>query len=223
MPTFVTLAVYVPTSTWPLYIQHWTYTGRWDSIVSKWLGYRLVDLGFTFWNGKEVFFSSSRTSTPALSRTKPPIQCVEGDFSLGVMWPRHETYHSPHSPPNSAAVRMSGTIPSFFLYGICKKKLHFFFLFTKPITWKFSTLLYIVILPAPLMWDISFYKASDYISPTMQSLQQYCICTLEENNFHMYSETIWGPFVISDDKQVNAHFKVVHSEHFLFSIHHFSC
>ena len=72
------------------------------------------------------------------------------------------------------------------------------------------------------MWDISFYKTSDYISSMMQSLQQYCKYIIEQNNFHMYSDTISGPFVISDNKQVNAHFKVIHSVHFLFSIHHFS-
>jgi len=169
------------------------------------------------------FFSSSRMSTPVLSPTKPPIQWAEGDFSLVVMWPRHETDHSCHSPPDSAAVRMSGTIPSFFPFGIHKGKT-LLFSFTEPKTWKFPTLLYIIILTALLMRDISFYKISDYIFPMMQTLQQYCKCTLfvEQNNFHTYSETVWGPFVISDDKQVNSHFKVVHSVHFLLSVHHFS-
>ena len=77
------------------------------------------------------FFCSSRMSTPAPSHTKPLIQWAEGAFSLGEMWLRHETEHSPHSPPNSPVVRMSGTVPSFFPYGMCKEKalLLFFFFF----------------------------------------------------------------------------------------------
>jgi len=81
---------------------------------------------------KKRFLSSSRMSTPALSPTKLPIQLAEGAFFLGVIWPRHETDHSPHSPPNSAAVRMSGTIPSFFPSGVCKEKTLPFF--SEPIT-----------------------------------------------------------------------------------------
>jgi hypothetical protein len=47
-------------------------------------------------------FLFSKSSTPALSSTQPPIQWVPGALSPGVKWPGREV---DHSPPTSAEVK----------------------------------------------------------------------------------------------------------------------
>jgi hypothetical protein len=87
----------------------------------QWLDYRLGDVGFNSWQGKEIFVFS-KTCRQALMPTQPPIKLVPGGKMVG-----HEADHSPLS---SARVKneWSYTSPSpVCLLIMCRDNLIFIF------------------------------------------------------------------------------------------------
>jgi hypothetical protein len=81
------------------------------------LSYVLDNRGFESRQGLRIFLFTT-ASRPALGATKPPIQWVAGDLSLGVKRPRRE---ADYSPPSNAEVKSAWnytSTPPIRLHGV---------------------------------------------------------------------------------------------------------
>jgi hypothetical protein len=79
-----------------------------DSSVQRWAtGWEIGVLGFDSWRGLGIFLFTTVSRT-ALGSTQPPNQWVQGPLSWGV---KRQGREADHSPPSSAKVKESGSIP----------------------------------------------------------------------------------------------------------------